>query len=150
VNHMETTGIAMGKYLPPRPRGDIANNCSPRSASSTRFSHQAATTSNVLQTSENHEGHSMTTATHTDEASGSAGPSPTESVGCSPHGDHWHCDGPASTAATTSASESDAAASASASTTSLDPIETGNSAVVEGAKLGLAAVLAGVVGAMAL
>lgn len=27
-------------------------------------------------------------------------PSPTESVGCEPHGDHWHCDGPASTAAT--------------------------------------------------
>lgn len=24
-------------------------------------------------------------------------PSPTESVGCEPHGDHWHCDGPAST-----------------------------------------------------
>ena len=21
-------------------------------------------------------------------------PSPTESVGCEPHGDHWHCDGP--------------------------------------------------------
>lgn len=26
-------------------------------------------------------------------------PSPTESVGCHPHGDHWHCDGPASTTA---------------------------------------------------
>lgn len=24
-------------------------------------------------------------------------PSPTESVGCEPHGDHWHCDGPAET-----------------------------------------------------
>ncbi|BDD58799.1 hypothetical protein MPDQ_007553 [Monascus purpureus] len=23
------------------------------------------------------------------------GPSPTASVGCEPHGDHWHCDGPA-------------------------------------------------------
>ncbi|KAI1802335.1 hypothetical protein F4811DRAFT_554953 [Daldinia bambusicola] len=23
-------------------------------------------------------------------------PSPTASVGCHPHGDHWHCDGPAS------------------------------------------------------
>ncbi|KAL4972478.1 hypothetical protein BDW66DRAFT_154692 [Aspergillus desertorum] len=23
------------------------------------------------------------------------GPSPTESVGCEPHGDHWHCDAPA-------------------------------------------------------
>ncbi|KKK12835.1 hypothetical protein ARAM_001182 [Aspergillus rambellii] len=27
------------------------------------------------------------------------GPSPTESVGCKPHGDHWHCDGPASSTA---------------------------------------------------
>ncbi|KAL8868983.1 MAG: hypothetical protein Q9174_004615 [Haloplaca sp. 1 TL-2023] len=32
-----------------------------------------------------------------DEASGAlpAIPSPTESAGCEPHGDHWHCDGPA-------------------------------------------------------
>jgi hypothetical protein len=22
------------------------------------------------------------------------GPSPTASVGCEPHGDHWHCEGP--------------------------------------------------------
>lgn len=27
-----------------------------------------------------------------------AGPSPTESVGCEPHGDHWHCEGPKETA----------------------------------------------------
>lgn len=27
------------------------------------------------------------------------GPSPTESVGCEPHGDHWHCEGPAETGA---------------------------------------------------
>ncbi|OQE06711.1 hypothetical protein PENVUL_c017G05638 [Penicillium vulpinum] len=26
------------------------------------------------------------------------GPSPTASMGCEPHGDHWHCDGPASSA----------------------------------------------------
>ncbi|KAI9150180.1 hypothetical protein HJFPF1_09935 [Paramyrothecium foliicola] len=26
--------------------------------------------------------------------SGSLAPSPTQSVGCEPHGDHWHCDGP--------------------------------------------------------
>ena len=24
-------------------------------------------------------------------------PSPSQSVGCEPHGDHWHCDGPAET-----------------------------------------------------
>ena len=35
---------------------------------------------------------------HTD-APGTAdpGPSPTESIGCERHGDHWHCDGPVNT-----------------------------------------------------
>ncbi|KAK0613563.1 hypothetical protein B0T14DRAFT_526498 [Immersiella caudata] len=38
---------------------------------------------------------------HTD-APGTAdpGPSPTESIGCEPHGDHWHCDGPVNTLTT--------------------------------------------------
>ncbi|KAI6783637.1 uncharacterized protein J7T54_005666 [Emericellopsis cladophorae] len=35
---------------------------------------------------------------HSDEDVEAAGPSPTESVGCEPHGDHWHCEGPAETA----------------------------------------------------
>ncbi|RYO83403.1 hypothetical protein DL766_006818 [Monosporascus sp. MC13-8B] len=45
-----------------------------------------------------------TTPDHDDEdhdhasGTGSLAPSPTESVGCEPHGDHWHCDGPAETA----------------------------------------------------
>lgn len=30
-----------------------------------------------------------------DEGTGVLPPSPTESVGCEPHGDHWHCEGPA-------------------------------------------------------
>jgi hypothetical protein len=89
-------------------------------------------------------------ALHTsdDHSTAKAGPSPTESVGCVAHGDHWHCDGPAST----SAAESGVAgnSTASASSTSLSPVVTGNSAGVEGAKLGFAAVLAGIVGAMAL
>ncbi|KLJ13565.1 hypothetical protein EMPG_11502 [Blastomyces silverae] len=39
------------------------------------------------------------------------GPSPTESVGCEPHGDHWHCDGPRlPTGATTTASATPTAA----------------------------------------
>ncbi|KAL2752325.1 hypothetical protein ACRALDRAFT_1065485 [Sodiomyces alcalophilus JCM 7366] len=37
-------------------------------------------------------------------------PSPTASVGCEPHGDHWHCEGPV---------ESDSPASASASATGI-------------------------------
>jgi hypothetical protein len=33
---------------------------------------------------------------HTDAAgTASLAPSPTESIGCEPHGDHWHCEGPA-------------------------------------------------------
>jgi hypothetical protein len=42
-------------------------------------------------------------ASHSDHASGtgSLSPSPTESVGCERHGDHWHCDGPAVTVSTT-------------------------------------------------
>lgn len=32
-------------------------------------------------------------------------PSPTESTGCEPHGDHWHCDGPAKTSSAASASQ---------------------------------------------
>ncbi|KXX74864.1 hypothetical protein MMYC01_206704 [Madurella mycetomatis] len=32
---------------------------------------------------------------HTDApGTGSLEPSPTESIGCEPHGDHWHCEGP--------------------------------------------------------
>jgi hypothetical protein len=30
------------------------------------------------------------------------GPSPTESIGCEPHGDHWHCEGPREPAETSS------------------------------------------------
>lgn len=41
---------------------------------------------------------------HTDEpGTASLAPSPTESVGCEPHGDHWHCDGPASASSTPAA-----------------------------------------------
>lgn len=44
-----------------------------------------------------HEGHD-----HEAEEAAAAGaaPSPTESTGCHLHGDHWHCDGPASATAT--------------------------------------------------
>ena len=38
-------------------------------------------------------------------------PSPTESVGCEPHGDHWHCDGPAETSTEAEASTTSATAS---------------------------------------
>ncbi|KAJ5295653.1 hypothetical protein PENANT_c001G05910 [Penicillium antarcticum] len=64
------------------------------------------------------------------------GPSPTASIGCEPHGDHWHCDGPASTSATdsvvlstasdvevTTTSAADATTSASVTPTMPSPTE---------------------------
>ena len=48
-------------------------------------------------------------------ASESLPPSPTESVGCEPHGDHWHCE--AAATATGTASVDDDAASAGSSPT---------------------------------
>lgn len=57
---------------------------------------------------------------HTDAAgTGALAPSPTESYGCEPHGDHWHCEGAisaSSTAAPTGTAAEDAAASSSTST----------------------------------
>lgn len=44
-----------------------------------------------------------------DSSSVDPGPSPTESEGCEPHGDHWHCDGPAETGAEDDAEETDPA-----------------------------------------
>ncbi|KAK0105987.1 hypothetical protein ONS95_004494 [Cadophora gregata] len=47
----------------------------------------------ITTTSHAGNGHSADT--------GTLAPSPTESVGCEPHGDHWHCDAPAATVTTT-------------------------------------------------
>lgn len=58
------------------------------------------TTSTATHHTHEHS-HEHTTATPTV-------PSPTASVGCEPHGDHWHCDGPVETSST-----SDAAAASS-------------------------------------
>ncbi|KAI0531952.1 hypothetical protein GGR58DRAFT_507946 [Xylaria digitata] len=57
-----------------------------------------------------------------DEGTGTLPPSPTASVGCEPHGDHWHCDGPAVTSSSTVAT-SIVATSATASTAA--PVSTG-------------------------
>ncbi|EEH18258.2 hypothetical protein PABG_00821 [Paracoccidioides brasiliensis Pb03] len=45
-------------------------------------------TQNTTTTMHHHNGHK--TSSHKDP-----GPSPPGSVGCTPHGDHWHCSGPA-------------------------------------------------------
>ncbi|KAK7921645.1 hypothetical protein PG985_009667 [Apiospora marii] len=56
----------------------------------------------------------------TASAAKSLAPSPTESIGCEPHGDHWHCDGPAPTAAPVSVSGSAATAAATTTATEHD------------------------------
>ncbi|KAH8597741.1 hypothetical protein B0O99DRAFT_592301 [Bisporella sp. PMI_857] len=48
-----------------------------------------ATTTTSHDDHEDHDDH--------ESGTGTLAPSPTESVGCESHGDHWHCDGPAST-----------------------------------------------------
>ena len=54
---------------------------------------------------------------HDDDAgNGSLEPRPTESVGCEPHGDHWHCDGPAGGAISTTNGSNGAAKTSSAVT----------------------------------
>lgn len=57
---------------------------------------------------DDHETMDHETMEHTDEAgTGSLSPSPTESVGCEPHGDHWHCEGPAETGTATEDTEAE-------------------------------------------
>ena len=47
---------------------------------------------------EHDEDHASATHTH-EETETPTFPPPTESIGCEPHGDHYHCDGPAPTGA---------------------------------------------------
>ncbi|TDZ28418.1 hypothetical protein C8035_v007556 [Colletotrichum spinosum] len=60
---------------------------------------------------------------HDHSGTGVLPPSPTESVGCLAHGDHWHCDGPVSTT-----SESGAAVTTTVATTAAAGTNAGNSA----------------------
>ena len=69
----------------------------------------------------------MTTTEAVAEAGETLPPSPVESVGCEPHGDHWHCDGPASTMVTPAPS-SPASAAAEESTSA--EMQTVNDAIL--------------------
>ncbi|KAL8965874.1 MAG: hypothetical protein Q9183_003642 [Haloplaca sp. 2 TL-2023] len=51
-----------------------------------------------------------------DSAAYPATPSPTESAGCEPHGDHWHCDGPATAPGAVVAANNETAPSANGTT----------------------------------
>jgi hypothetical protein len=68
----------------------------------------------VTPTSSAHD-HNDDDDDHTDASgSGTLGPSPTASVGCEPHGDHWHCDGPRPAGTTINSITSGVAAGAGA------------------------------------
>lgn len=67
-----------------------------------------------------------TTATATEDhdddhdhasGTGSLAPSPTESLGCTVHGDHWHCEGPAEAASTAAAGNATVTTTTAATTT---------------------------------
>ncbi|TGJ78704.1 hypothetical protein E0Z10_g10062 [Xylaria hypoxylon] len=75
----------------------------------------ASTTSSAPATTTTHDHDDDDDDDH--ESTGTLAPSPTESVGCESHGDHWHCDGPAVTFSSTITSSSTVAASASTSAT---------------------------------
>lgn len=72
--------------------------------------------------SDHHHEHSSTDAhDHDAHATASLKPSPTESTGCTPHGDHWHCTG----------TKADATGGASAAATSPVPAGSGRFSVQE-------------------
>ncbi|KAK0119409.1 hypothetical protein ONS95_010861 [Cadophora gregata] len=80
----------------------------------------------------------LTTGSANATASGSVtlAPSPTESVGCEPHGDHWHCDGPA----VTSSPLASASANVTAPVTTAEPSSTfvpSSAGVLQSTKLGV-------------
>ncbi|KAI5801168.1 hypothetical protein EDC01DRAFT_646996 [Geopyxis carbonaria] len=78
---------------------------------------------------EHSDDHSDEHETHDETHSGAAAPSPTESVGCELHGDHWDCDGPAATttatASTNSTGNSTASGNSTSSSTLLEQAENG-------------------------
>ncbi|KAI1090076.1 hypothetical protein F5B19DRAFT_464571 [Rostrohypoxylon terebratum] len=68
----------------------------------------AASTQVIVSTSVTSSVSSSTSGEHA-AGTGSLAPSPIESYGCEPHGDHWHCDG----------------AVVASSTTTVQPVATG-------------------------
>ncbi|KAK4234984.1 hypothetical protein C8A03DRAFT_37199 [Achaetomium macrosporum] len=113
------------------PHGDHWHCEAPRETSlpaGTITTTSAAPTIRVTTTSSAaHDGDDHDHGEHTDASgTGSLAPSPTESYGCEPHGDHWHCEGPVTAfvsvsttllkTTTTAANQTAGAASTSAST----------------------------------
>ncbi|KAI5855283.1 hypothetical protein BZA05DRAFT_442952 [Tricharina praecox] len=77
-------------------------------------------------------GHADDHDDHDDHASGShsAGPSPTESVGCVSHGNHWDCDGPRESASGAVGSAASSAAAVATGAAGMNVVNFGVLAVV--------------------
>ncbi|KAK4198872.1 hypothetical protein QBC40DRAFT_330135 [Triangularia verruculosa] len=84
---------------------------------------------------------------HDDHSSGVLAPSPTGSVGCEPHGDHWHCEGPAAPVTTIATVTTSGVASGTdvPVTTNTGPAFTAGASSVHGS-LGAAAGIVGLIG----
>ncbi|KAK4231685.1 hypothetical protein QBC38DRAFT_201489 [Podospora fimiseda] len=67
-------------------------------------------------------------------------PSPTESYGCEPHGDHWHCEGHVTASSTLFTTTTSTSASADAASTSSSAVSTAGAAQATG--LGIAGLMA--------
>ncbi|KAK4679726.1 hypothetical protein QC764_206695 [Podospora pseudoanserina] len=84
---------------------------------------------------------------HDDHSAGVLPPSPTASIGCEPHGDHWHCDGPAPTTIATVTTSGVASGTGAPVITSTGPVVTAGAVAVHGG-VGAAAGVLGLVGFM--
>ncbi|KAH7040585.1 uncharacterized protein B0I36DRAFT_344306 [Microdochium trichocladiopsis] len=135
-DHEDETGTAS---LAPSPTESIG--CEPH-GDHWHCDGPATTTGGSVGAATTTASHSHTDDDHTDHASGtgSLAPSPTESIGCEPHGDHWHCDGPASTSGAPVSTRS------STATTSSTVVPAAAGAVM----LNRAAVVGGLLAAVAL
>ncbi|KAK3299836.1 uncharacterized protein B0H64DRAFT_1800 [Chaetomium fimeti] len=107
LGQAETTGLAPSptESYGCEPHGDhwhcegartVAETDAPTDVGTTTAA--AATTSAAHDHDEDEDDHDHDEddddSTHTDAAgTGALAPSPTESYGCEPHGDHWHCEG---------------------------------------------------------
>ncbi|KAH8885364.1 hypothetical protein GQ53DRAFT_751337 [Thozetella sp. PMI_491] len=77
------------------PHGDHWHCAGLRTTAESAATPSVSTTATATPSGHDHDDHDDDDDDH-DHESGTASlaPSPTESVGCHPHGDHWHCDGP--------------------------------------------------------
>ncbi|KAI1206122.1 uncharacterized protein F4807DRAFT_238144 [Annulohypoxylon truncatum] len=123
-----TAPWAVAQTLPPSPTASVgchahedhwhcdgpASSTVSVTASTQSLGSSSTTTSPISSsTSEEHE-----------EGTGSLAPSPTESVGCEPHGDHWHCDGAVVTSSTSAVQ--------STATAGVEKLGIGNAAMIGG------------------